>query len=242
MTPALSLVIPCFNEADNLAPLVAACVELVRAAPIEVVLVENGSTDASADRLAALTRPHERVRAVMLATNAGYGGGILAGLRAARGERLGWTHADLQTDPRDCLAALPLFEDCPDAFVKGRRGGRPLRDVAFTWGMAAFELAVLGTPMWDINAQPTLFPRRFFATWQDPPTDFSLDLFAFHAALRAGLPVRRFPVTFAPRGAGVGNHDTLAGKLRTSRRTAAYSLALRRRLRARGASAEARSA
>ncbi|MCO4771990.1 MAG: glycosyltransferase family 2 protein [Deltaproteobacteria bacterium] len=233
MSPRLSLVIPCFNEAGNLPALVSACVKLVAAADAEVVLVENGSSDGSADVLTTLTRPHRAVRAVMLQSNAGYGGGILAGLRAARGSLLGWTHADLQTDPADCLRALPLFDAEPEAFVKGQRGGRPLRDVVFTWGMAAFEAAVLGVRMWDINAQPTLFTRAFFATWEDPPTDFSLDLFAYHEALRRGLPVRRVPVHFGERGAGEGNNDTLRGKLNTSRRTAAYSLALRRHLRAR---------
>lgn len=231
MSPRLSLVIPCFNEAGNLASLVKACTGLVGQSDAEVILVENGSKDDSADRLAELARPHDRIRAVMLRSNAGYGGGILAGLRAARGAIIGWTHADMQTDPRDCLRALPLFDEEPGAFVKGLRGGRPLRDVAFTWGMAAFELAVLGSRMWDINAQPTLFPREFFGSWEDPPDDFSLDLYAFHQALREGLPVCRVPVEFGARGAGEGNNDTLAGKLRTSRKTAAFSLALRQRLR-----------
>ncbi len=229
----LSLVIPCFNEEGNLPALVASCAELTREADCEVVLVENGSADGSRDRMAALVQPHERVRAVMLQENAGYGGGILAGLRATRGEVIGWTHADLQTDPRDCLRALPLFDGAPRSFVKGLRRARPLKDVVFTWGMAAFELAVLGVPMWDINAQPTLFPRAFFDSWEDPPTDFSLDLYAFAEAKHQCLPIQRFDVDFGDRGAGEGNNDTLAGKLRTSRKTAAFSLSLRRRLRSR---------
>lgn len=231
--PRLSLVIPCFNEAGNLPDLVTACARLVDQADAEVVLVENGSSDGSATTLATLTRPHDRIRAVMLRENAGYGGGILAGLRACRGSVLGWTHADLQTDPLDCLAALPLLDAEPRAFIKGLRQRRPLRDQAFTWGMAAFELAVLGARMWDINAQPTLFSREFFASWTAPPEDFSLDVFAYHEAVRQRLPVRRIPVHFGERGAGEGNNDTLAGKLRTSRKTARFSWELRQRLRRR---------
>lgn len=226
----LSLVIPCFNEADTLPALVQTCVTLTEAVNAEVILVENGSRDRSADVIGGLVAPHERVRAVLLRENAGYGGGILAGLAAARGSIVGWTHADLQTDPMDAARGLALFEQAPNSFVKGQRVGRPLKDAVFTWGMTAFELAVLGVGMWDINAQPTLFPRDLYASWQDPPTDFSLDLYAFHSAVKARLSIRRFPVTFGDRAAGEGNHDTLAGRLRTVRRTVEYSLKLRRRL------------
>jgi len=225
----LSLVIPCFNEADNLAALVQRCAGALGEG-VEFILVDNGSTDDTADRLPALIADHPGIRSLRLADNAGYGGGILAGLAAGTGDVLGWTHADGQTDPHDAMAALPL---AGDAFVKGQRGGRPLRDVVFTWGMAAVEFGLLGTAMWDINGQPTLFPRAFYEGWVDPPTDFSLDLFAYQQAVQQGLPIRRIPVTFGPRLSGEGHNETLAAKLRYSRRTLAYSVQLRRRLRAR---------
>jgi len=97
--------------------------------------------------------------------------------------------------------------------------------------MTALESLASLTWMTDINAQPTMFTRSFFETWDSPPHDFSLDLYAFVMAREQGLRIERFPVTFAPRGAGVGHNDTLAAKLRYSRRTLGYSLELRRRLR-----------
>lgn len=238
--PALSLVIPCYNEAPGLPMLVDRVREaLGRRGDVEVILVDNGSTDATPDVLpgliAAASGDALTLRAVRVPVNQGYGHGILTGLRAAEGEALGWTHADLQTDPADALTALDLMAAAPEparAFVKGRRFGRPLGDRVFTWGMAAFETALLRTPMWDINAQPTVFSRAFFATWDDPPGDFSLDLYAYWRAAQDGLTIVRFPVHFGPRVFGDSRWNTsMAARGRFIRRTVDFSLALARRRR-----------
>ncbi len=239
--PELSLVIPCYNEAANLPLLLERCGALLAEPGVEVVLVDNGSTDDTAQVLAGLLPARPGCRSVRVPVNRGYGYGILAGLAEARGAVLGWTHADLQTDPQDALQGLALFrrrreeaqpqeEDRP-LFVKGRRIGRPLADAAFTAGMSLFETLLLARPMRDINAQPTLFPRAFYRTWRSPPHDFSLDLYAYHRALVAGLEVRRFPVRFGERAHGVSHWNVnWAAKWKFIRRTMAFSLELRRSL------------
>ena len=235
----LSLVIPCYNEARSLPQLVARAHRVVASGDVQVVLVDNGSTDDSPAVMASLLAGQDGVRAVRVEVNQGYGHGILTGLRAAAGDGpqlLGWTHADLQTDPLDALRGLALFEDARDPerlFVKGRRYGRPVGDTAFTVGMSAFETVLLRRPLWDINAQPTLFPASFFAGWVDPPTDFSLDLYAYHRAVDTGLEVQRFPVSFGARQHGVSSWNVdWRSKAKFIRRTTSYSLALRRALRA----------
>jgi glycosyltransferase involved in cell wall biosynthesis len=231
--PRLSLVIPCYNESANLPRLVERCAEAFAGEDVEVVFVENGSTDNSREVLARMLPDHSYARRVDVDVNQGYGFGILSGLRAASAPYLGWTHADLQADPGDALKALDVIRAAGDGvvFIKGSRYGRALGAVAFTWGMAAFESIVLGARMWDINAQPNIFPRSFFESWEDPPNDFSLDLYAYYKAVHRGLPIRRLSVYFGPREHGVGHNDTLAAKLRLARRTMAYSVGLRRRLR-----------
>lgn len=231
---ALSLVIPCYNEAGNLPRLVARCAEVFDGKDAEVVLVDNGSRDDTAQLLPRLIQSSRHIRTTRVEVNRGYGAGILAGLRMAHGRVLAWTHADLQTDPADALRGLELFAAAarPDRLiVKGRRYGRPLRDVVFMWGMSACEVLTLGRFMWDINAQPTMFSRDFFAAWHDPPEDFSLDLYAYYTALESGMQVARFPVLFGPRVSGTGHHERLSAKLKLTRRTVSYSLHLRRRLR-----------
>ncbi len=234
----LSLVIPCYNEARNLPLLVARLRETFVRDDVEAILVDNGSTDDSPAVLADLLRAPSRIRSVRVEKNQGYGFGILSGLRAAQGEIIGWTHADMQTDPADALRGLALFEastassdpsSVPSLFVKGRRHGRPLADVVFTAGMSAFETLLMRRRMADINAQPTLFPRGFFADWRDPPHDFSLDLYAYYQALRAGLRVERFPVRFGERAHGMSHWNVnWRAKARFIRRTVDYSLRLRR--------------
>jgi polyisoprenyl-phosphate glycosyltransferase len=226
-----SLVIPCYNEAAGLPILVARCREVSEAGG-EVILVDNGSTDDTPARLARLLRGKTRVRSVRVEINQGYGFGILAGLRAADGDVLGWTHADMQTDPMDAVRGMELFKNaaCPQRlFVKGRRYGRPVSDVVFTAGMSIFETLLLRVGLWDINAQPTMFGRAFFADWASPPHDFSLDLFAYSQAKRMGLTVERFPVRFGVRVHGVSTWNVnWRAKRKFIQRTMSYSLRLRR--------------
>lgn len=230
--PRFSLIIPCYNEEKNLAPLVERCRAVFDGTLVEVILVDNGSTDGTARRLDELLGERTHIRFVRVKENQGYGFGILSGLREARGEFLGWTHADLQTDPGDFLQAVEIFEAAPAAdrtFVKGRRRGRPLSDEVFSVGMGLFESALLGEALLDINAQPTAFHRSFFETWRAPPHDFSLDLFAYYAAKTNGLTVRRFDVKFGERLHGVSHWNVdWKSKKKFILRTVDYSLRLKR--------------
>ncbi len=225
-----SLIIPCYNEAKNIPLLLKRCQGLADPDTIEVILVDNGSTDESPAVLAEQLPQYAGCRTVRVEKNQGYGFGILAGLKAAKGDILGWTHADMQTDPQDVLRGLALFEQHGNTiFVKGRRYGRPVSDVAFTIGMSCFESLLLGKRLWDINAQPTLFPRTFFASWDNPPADFSLDLYAYYQACRQGLKIHRFPVLFADRAHGVSHWNVnWAAKWKFIRRTMDFSWRLRR--------------
>ncbi len=228
--PELSIVIPCYNEAANLPQLIDRCGRLTATPGVEVVVVDNGSTDDTREILRTLLPECPGCRSVYVETNRGYGAGILAGLAAAGGDILGWTHADMQTDPQDARRGLELFRTHGrNIFVKGRRRGRPLTDIVFTVGMSIFETLLFAKPMWDINAQPTMFSRGFFETWKTPPVDFSLDLYAYRCAHLAGLDVHRFPVAFAPRAHGVSSWNvSRAARWKFIRRTVAFSLRLRR--------------
>jgi polyisoprenyl-phosphate glycosyltransferase len=233
--PRLSLVIPCYNEARNLPLLVARLMEIFIADGVEAILVDNGSTDDTPSVLAELLTGQSRIRTVRVDINQGYGYGILAGLREARGEILGWTHADMQTDPQDALLGLQMFEASKhpqNLFVKGRRRGRPIADVVFTIGMSVFETLLLRHRMWDINAQPTMFSRSFFDCWNNPPHDFSIDLYAYYQALHRRLEVRRFPVDFGARAHGSSHWNVnWRAKMRFIKRTMDFSLRLRKDLR-----------
>lgn len=228
----LSLIIPCYNEAANLPLLLERCKEVVNKPEVEVILVDNGSTDNTAEVLLNLLPQYPGCRSIRVEKNQGYGFGIVSGLKAAEGQILGWTHADMQTDPQDALRGLDLFEKHgDDIFVKGRRYGRPFMDVVFTIGMSLFETFLLARPMWDINAQPTMFPRKFFDAWNSPPDDFSLDLYAYYQAQTQRLKVYRFPVNFGERAHGVSHWNVnWVAKWKFIRRTVDFSLQLKKKI------------
>jgi len=233
-TIKLSLIIPCYNEAQSLPHLIARLKECFTRTDVEVVLVDNGSKDASPQIMAEQLAGSLNFRSVRVEVNQGYGYGILQGLKAARGTYIGWTHADLQTDPKDALRALELIENHDNAihlFVKGSRYGRPLFDRLFSLGMGIFESIYLRLPLWEINAQPTIFPRTFFEGWIDPPHDFSLDLYSFYQARVLKLKVIRFPVYFGKREFGTSHWNVdWRSKVKFIKRTLDFSFKLKKRL------------
>jgi len=109
--PDLSVVIPACNEVENLDPLLAE----LRAAlaqvsgTYEIVLVDDASTDGTAERITAEAARDPRVRAVLLERNSGQSAALAAGFSRVRGKVIVTLDADLQNDPADLprvLAAL----------------------------------------------------------------------------------------------------------------------------------------
>lgn len=232
----LSLIIPCYNESKNLPLLIERCKDLYTIEKdIEIIIVDNGSSDNTAEVLEELTAKLDFINNVKVDVNEGYGHGILSGLAEANGEILSWSHADMQTDICDVLKGLEIINNeskIEDLFIKGTRKNRPISDNIFTIGMSVFETILLRKKMWDINAQPTMFHRSFFLEWENPPIDFSLDLYAYFIAKKIQFRVKRFPVFFGERAHGVSNWNiNLSSKFKFIKRTLIYSFQLRRRIR-----------
>jgi glycosyltransferase involved in cell wall biosynthesis len=230
----LSIIIPCYNEAKSLPALVEEIVQAVDRDDVEVILVNNGSQDDTENVLEEVTKGIPYIRVVTVPVNQGYGYGILEGLKAGNGEYLGWIHGDLQTPFRDTLAAIHTIESSgnrKDIYVKGSRSGRPLLDQFFTLGMSVFESLLLGEQMSDINAQPNIFHRSFFQQWNNPPHDFSLDLFSLYTAQIEGIEVVRIPVLFPPRRHGHSHWNFgFKSRIKFIVRTVKYSLELEKKI------------
>jgi dolichol-phosphate mannosyltransferase len=110
--PQLSLVIPVYNEAGNILPLVSSCIEVLRTVgrPFEVILVNDGSTDATAAEIAEAHARWPEVAELRMLRNSGQAIALLTGLSKARGDFLLMMDGDGQNDPRDFPALLALVE------------------------------------------------------------------------------------------------------------------------------------
>ena len=151
--PGLSIVLPCFNEEGNVADAIryASAAAQAVARDYEVIVVNDGSTDATAERAAAFAAVDQHVRLVVHAVNRGYGDALRSGLRAARMPWIFLTDADLQFDLRELERFLPLTADA-DAIV-GRRAQRQdpflRRASAGAWNWLVRRLFAL--PVGDVD-------------------------------------------------------------------------------------------
>ncbi len=209
--PPIALTVPLLDEEALVERVVADIVGVAEGAglPMRLVLVDNGSRDrtgAIIDRLAA----DPRVLAVHLADNQGYGGGILAGLRAAwsvpvaggPAPVLGWMWGDGQVDPGVLPALAAAIADGADlAHVRRveRQDGWQRLVVTRTYAAAT---RLLGVDSPDVNGCPKLFRRDLLARLDLRAGDWFLDFEAVAGAAALGARVETRPAVMRPRAAG----------------------------------------
>jgi glycosyltransferase involved in cell wall biosynthesis len=121
----VSLVVPCFNEAENVPRLVAEIDEVVAAHGLdaEVILVDDGSRDGTAELLVAQAEKDARYKAVIFRRNFGQTAAMVAGIDHASGEVIIPLDADLQNDPKDIPRLLAEIDKGFDV-VSGWRKNR----------------------------------------------------------------------------------------------------------------------
>src|ERR1700742_2533000 len=112
-TPILSIVIPCFNEENNLVPLINAIREAMQPLQLdyEIIIVDDCSTDKSWEILRTLGAQDTRVHGRRLEKNSGQSAALWAGIQSARGQFIGTLDADLQNDPKDLPKFLEALKD-----------------------------------------------------------------------------------------------------------------------------------
>ncbi len=134
--PEVSIVIPVFNEEENVADLV----EQVEAAMLgsgrsyELIIVDDGSLDATRLRLAEVSLARPAVRPIVLTRNYGQSTALQAGFDHARGRYLVTLDGDLQNDPGDIPMLLDLLDarpdvDCISGWRKDRQDARLSRKI-----------------------------------------------------------------------------------------------------------------
>jgi glycosyltransferase involved in cell wall biosynthesis len=202
--PALSLVFPVCNEEPNLGPLLDAALAVAPqlAGDFELILVDDGSRDGSAALLDARRREDPRVRVITHPANRGYGAALRSGLRAARGDLVFFSDADLQFDLaeiRRLLAHAGEYE-----IVAGYRA--PRRDpwlrrvIAAAWG--ALVRGLFDLPVRDIDCAFKVFHRSVLEAIPIQSVGAFVNTEILVRARAAGFRIQQVPVSHRRRRSG----------------------------------------
>jgi 4-amino-4-deoxy-L-arabinose transferase-like glycosyltransferase len=201
---SLSLVIPAYNEQAVIAQAIdealAALQEIT--ATFEILVVDDGSTDCTAQIVASFAAEDPRVRLIRQPANLGYGAALRAGFEDARHDLIAFTDADCQFD----LSDLDYLIELADRFdvVSGYRIDR--KDSALrrfcSWGYNTLIQTLIGSPVRDIDCALKVFRRSALMEILPESTAFFANTEMFARAEQHGLRIVDVGVQHRPRPAG----------------------------------------
>ena len=229
-TPHYSLVVPFYNEAGNILPLIGSAVEVLDALgrDYEIILVNDGSTDTTAAEISACLARWPRCRALHQPRNLGQATALLDGLRTARGEIILVMDGDGQNDPRDFPLLLAPVEagtlDVACGWRHDRHDSWLRRKMSRLANLVRGRL--LGDHLHDSGCQLRAMRREVVAGLF--PFEL-LQSFLPAILIAAGFRLGEFPVRHHARTRGEAKY----GLRQLWLRPALAMLRLRRRLRAR---------
>lgn len=210
----LSVVIPVYNEADNIQEIL----RRVKATKLsqEIIVVDDGSQDGTRQTLKKLDKKGG-LRVILHERNQGKGAAVRTGIQAARGDIILIQDADLEYDPRDYATLLqPINEGIADVVYGSRFLGGPRRAVMF-WHMIANQLLTLmtnilyNTILSDMETGYKVFRRKVIdgMTLRANHFDFEPEFTA--KVLKRHYRIFEVPISFNPRdyseGKKIKMHD-----------------------------------
>lgn len=215
--PKLTALIPCFNEAEGIAPLADELFPSLErlSLPFEALFIDDGSTDETAAALAALAARRKEVRIETHSKNRGLGAALRTGIHAARGEWLAVLDADLTFHPdllpaliakqeqtgADCVSGSPFLS--PETSVRLTRRLPSLLINVFYRGLLERRLTSF-TPMFRLYRTKALRDLELRCD------GFEISVEILAGLLRSGRRVEEVPGTLTTRRTG-------ASKLRCAR-------------------------
>ena len=198
---SLSIVVPLYNEEENLVPLIEAIFDVLSADPdfLELVLVDDGSNDRTASLVLRLADCEPRIRLVRHDRNRGLGAAIRTGFAAAEGDLILYTDADLPFDFKLIPQLLAMISD--NSIVIGYRAnrGEGLRRWVLTKGYNLLCRLALRLRVRDINFACKLIPRSALRGMTLSSEGSFIDAELLLECRRQGLAILEFPLTYFPR-------------------------------------------
>jgi glycosyltransferase involved in cell wall biosynthesis len=201
---SLSLVLPAYNEEAGIKQAIAEAAEALPqvVSRHEIVVVDDGSGDSTAQRVRAAARRYPAVRLVQHGQNRGYGAALRTGFETARYDLVAFTDADCQFHLTDLGLLLPLTESANVAV--GYRIDRqdPWKRRFYSWGYNVLIRFLLGTGVRDCDCALKVFRREVLLGILPESTGFFVNTEMLTRARQLGLRVVEVGVRHRPRPAG----------------------------------------
>ncbi|MDQ3149622.1 MAG: glycosyltransferase family 2 protein [Chloroflexota bacterium] len=231
--PRLTFFFPAFNEEENLAETVRRAIDEIGPlvdGSIEVLVVDDGSTDRTPEMADALVAADIRVR-VHHQENRGYGGALRAGFANASGELICFSDGDLQFDLSEMSRLLSRLEDPAMRAVNAVIGYRikrrdPPHRIFIAKSYNAIVSALFGLRVRDIDCAMKLFRREVF---DGLPLDTDSPFLSAELLIKLrarGERLAQIGVNHFPRTAGINTGASFGKILRTFRDIGKLRLAL----------------
>ncbi len=206
MRPSISLVLPAYNEADNIAPMVAEAMPALEAVSddFEIIVVDDGSADDTAAVTRRVMESNPHVRLIEHPVNQGFGAAVFSGFTNAEKDWIFYTDADRQFVLGELENFVPLMDQAD--LIAGYRAPRrdPFLRVFYGKGWSMLCTLVFGYTVRDVDCGFKLFRREIIEelapTIRSRGATFSIEWLA--RAKRAGYRFVELPVTHRPRVAG----------------------------------------
>ena len=203
--PDISVVLPAYNEEENVGPAVMGAIEVVGpiAEDYEVIVVDDGSRDATAEKVRQLAARYPQVRLVQHQVNQGYGAALYTGFTSARKELVFFTDSDRQFDLTEIKKLLPFIDEYD--LVIGYRAPRrdPFMRKFNGWGWSALVTFLFGYTSRDVDCAFKLFRREIIDRIHIESRGATLSAEFLVRAKRAGYRIREVPLAgHRPRVAG----------------------------------------
>lgn len=209
----LSLIFPCYNEREGIGHLLQVLEELQDRLgggyALELIFVDDGSTDGTAERLESeLAGGRFNARVIRHVRNQGLGAAIRTGFQHARGDLIATTDSDCTYDPRELLPMLALLEQGADVVVgsayhpQGGVRNVPASRLILSRGCSWLYGLVLGAKLYTYTGLMRLYRAEVVRAVRVESNDFLAVAELLVRALMAGYRVAEHPMTLTVRRYG----------------------------------------
>lgn len=229
----LSIIVPFYNEEWNILILLNEFQTFASKYNFELIFVDDWSKDNTKKIFSEIDTKYDFLKVISYENNKWYWWAILTWLKESTWEVLSWMHSDLQTDTKYIFEAYDRYisENNEKVLIKWNRKNRRLWQKIFSDTMWFICSIVFFKKLFEINAQPKIFHRNLYSYFDNPPTDFSLDLYLLVLAKKKWYKIKNIEVNFIDRRYWESKwNTTFKSRYKTIIRTIKYIFKLKHKL------------